>query len=242
MFSNVDGAIKAFSDEVKKFRAELTAQNDRMASRLIEAKVERHSLNPDLVQHEIDVFTYKDAALASLASRAKDIRTRLNDALSSYEANLALEANPSVNEESQSGNGWFGRLMGRQNQVVHSEPQMSNPEVEQFNSAIKERISKLASLVVEIENLVDDGKTDLSNWMFHFKERVVDLSKRDSHKNLVEISLYESLISVISHHASLYKSHPFKLDSFDQVEPEMDTLARDLDDALSASLAEGLAL
>lgn len=243
MFSNIDGSLKAFSDEVKKFHTELTSQSDRMTDRVLASRVERSSLNTDAVQSEIDVLNYKNEMLLAFAAQAKDIRSQLNSAVATFEDEALLAAAP---VEEPASEGWLQRLLGKQkNVVVHNEPDMNDSLTESFHASTNERLVKLDTLVAEIEYITAISNQALAKWTFQFKERVVDLSKQDPHRHLIEISLCESLVSNLAYHAKLYAT-PFKLASLEDVlpgpEPELVHLEQDIGAALSESLEEAFAL
>lgn len=243
MFSNVDESIKALSESFHNYRTEIMAQNGRMHDRLMELRVERVALSAEDVQSEIDVLNFEDDFLISFARQSKDIQDTLHEALRAYEESLAerVAANRPVVQQDQ--DGWFGRLMGRQKQVVQNEPQLNDADGEEFKALVDQRLGIVASLIHELELMKTAGSSSLSKWIFHFKERVVDLSKQSHEKNLVEISLYESLVSILSHHASKYAVHPFKLANLEVPEVQVDDqLEEEIGAALSESLYEAFAL
>lgn len=243
MFSNVDESIKALSESFHNYRTVITAQSGRMHDRLMELRVERVALSAEDVQSEIDVLNFEDDFLISFARQSNDIQEMLHEALRAYEESLSKRVPASRPVVQQDQDGWFGRLMGRQKQVVQNEPQLNDADYEEFKALVDQRLGIVASLIHELETMKTAGASSLSKWIFHFKERVVDLSKQGHEKNLVEISLYESLVSVLSHHASKYAAHPFKLANMEVPDVKTsDQLEEEIGAALSESLHEAFAL
>src|SRR5690606_25968129 len=99
------------------------------------------------------------------------------------------------------------------------------------------RLNKVSSVVEELEKIINGLTASLLKWSFHFKERVVDLSFEGYEKNMIEISLCESLVSIFSHHAAKYPNQPFRISCVVSTNIDADQL---LDDEIGDVLLESL--
>jgi hypothetical protein len=206
----------------------------------MELRVEKSVLNADSVTAEINDLNFKDEYLEYFAHESHRIKNKLHEDLLVYEKSRdATKAAITTANTGQDSNGWLGRLLGRQKDVIQNDPELNDNQIEEYKNNYKVRLNKVSSLVEELEKIITGLTSSLLKWSFHFKERVVDLSFEGYEKNLIEISLCESLVSIFSHHAAKYPNQPFKISHIVASNIDSDQLLDDeIGDALSESLQE----
>lgn len=237
MFLKADEAIKVLAESFYNFRSAISIQTERMNSRVMELRVERTVINAENVAVEINDLNFKDEFLGYFAHETQRIKHMLHEEIQAF-VNSRNEKSVSVKEQTpHHTEGWLGRMLGRQKQIVQTEPELNDFRLEEYKSNYENRNEIISSLIAEVEAIVTDLKSSLNKWSFHFKERVVCLSKEGYENNLGEISLYESLVSIFSHHAVKYPGKTFSISQFFESEGDP---GKDLEDEIGMALSQTL--
>lgn len=238
MFSKIDESLKSLEDSFYNFVSVISAQSERMNSRLLELRVERSVLDADNVATELNDLNFKDEYLEYFAHESQRIKHKLHEDLLAYEKfREDTQASITSSNTAQDGNGWLGRMLGRQKDVIQNDPELNDNQIEEYKNNYTVRLNKVSSVVEELEKIINGLTASLSKWSFHFKERVVDLSFEGYEKNMIEISLCESLVSIFSHHAAKYPNQPFRISCVVSTNIDADQL---LDDEIGDVLLESL--
>lgn len=210
MFSDID---KLLSDTTKDYSSYLDligAQSDRMVKLTTNSNVECYSITAEDIEIEMETLKNHDDFLKRISQKVDEITRELDELEMSHDLSHGQDIISRQPVESDSS-GWFKRLLRRKETEKNIEPSLNVFQDEKFSVELQKRRELLNTIVESIEKTWNNFKDDLDHWSFRFKIIVVDISRAGSEKYFVELSLYESLVSIFSNYASQYGDETLKL-------------------------------